>query len=85
MIWRHNGDNQRWEIGYLDIDRNTFVVQGFVADEVIDDAVSPKLLAAVLTEQFCSIPPALKDKLEERVISDAKTKAKKTADRSAAG
>ena len=62
-IWRHNGDNHRWEIGYPDIDRNTFVVLGSVADEVIEDTLSSQSLAEVTKNMFGSIPPALEDKL----------------------
>lgn len=61
--WRHNDDEARWELGYDDIPRETFVLLAYVTDEMIERVAFPAVIARRLHERVGSAPPPLREYL----------------------
>lgn len=65
--WRHNDDEQRWELGYYtkpDLPRDDpggeWQWAGYITDEFIDrTAFTPVQLAVRMFSKFRSVPPPL--------------------------
>jgi hypothetical protein len=61
--WRHNDEEARWEFGYYDLPRETFVWCAWVTDEELDRVAFPAALAVKLWRSVGSVPPPLQEHL----------------------
>ena len=61
--WQHNDEEARWEFGYYDLPRETFVWNAYVTDEMIDRVAFPAPLAVRLWRSVGSVPPPLQEHL----------------------
>jgi hypothetical protein len=61
--WQHNDEEARWEHGYYDLPRETFVWNAWVTDEELDRVAFPASLAVKLWRSVGSVPPPLEEHL----------------------